>query len=156
MGRTMQSKKCLMETCNNTKVLNSDGTIKDCYCSAHKHKATVSRFLSRLYMNMSRRVRGVTGHDRGNWKGKSILPRDVFVTWAKNNPDFMALYKRYVMNDFDRRLAPSINRINSNRGYTLDNMEWLTNSQNSGLSGSVHRMNNKQKKVIYNLLGVNK
>lgn len=104
---------------------------------------------------MLARVRGGNrSHNRGNWKGKPILPRDVFFTWAKNHSDFLSLYKRWVTNDFDQKLTPSINRMNSNKGYVLGNMEWMTNSQNSGLAGSVKSM--KVKKEIYNLLGVNK
>ena len=104
---------------------------------------------------MKGRVNGTGGsHNRGNWKGKPILPRDVFYTWARNNPEFLRLYKRWFSSDFDRKLTPSVNRMNSSKGYTLDNMEWMTNSQNSGLAGAVRAM--KQKKAIYDLLGVNK
>jgi hypothetical protein len=87
------------------------------------------------------------------WAGKAIMPRDVFMTWGKNHLDFLSLYKRWVSCDFDRKLTPSVNRINSDKGYTLDNVEWVTNSQNSALSSVVKKM--KAKKEIYNLLGVN-
>ena len=102
---------------------------------------------------MQSRVRGTSGgHNRGNWIGKSIVPRDVFYVWAKNNPDFLALYKRWYSSGFDIKLTPSVNRMNSSKGYLLNNMEWITHSQNSGLSGSVRQAKNK--KAIYELLGV--
>ncbi len=85
--------------------------------------------------------------------GKPILPKDVFLNWSKNHPEFLRLYKRWVNCDFDRKLTPTINRINSAKGYTLDNIEWMTNSQNCGLSSTVRRL--KGKKEIYELLGVN-
>jgi len=58
------------------------------------------------------------------------------------------------MNDFERRLAPSVNRMDSRLGYTLDNMEWMSSGQNSGLSASVLKMKNAEKKMIYKILGV--
>lgn len=85
--------------------------------------------------------------------GKPIMPKDVFLNWAKNHPDFLQMYKRWASCNFDRKMTPTVNRIKSNKGYTLDNVEWVTNSQNCGLSGSVRKM--KAKKEIYNLLGVN-
>ena len=125
------------------------------FCETHQNKATINGFLTKSYTRMQDRVRGTSiAHNKGNWKGKPILPRDVFYTWSRNNPEFLRLYKRWFSSDFDRKLTPSVNRMNSSKGYTLDNMEWLTNSQNSGLSGAVKSM--KQKKAIYDLLGVNK
>lgn len=87
------------------------------------------------------------------WAGKPIMPRDVFLSWAKNHPQLLEMYKRWVSCDFDQKLTPSINRLDSSKGYTLDNVEWVTNSQNSGLSSVVKKM--KARKEIYNLLGVN-
>jgi hypothetical protein len=101
---------------------------------------------------MKERVEGRSSHNRGNWAGKPILPKEVFIEWAKNHPDFLALYKRWFSSEFDRKLTPSVNRMNSNKGYVLGNMEWMTNSQNSGLSSEVRKMKNK--KAIYDLLGV--
>ena len=58
------------------------------------------------------------------------------------------------MSDFDIKLAPSVNRMDSNKGYVLGNIEWLTQSQNSALAGTVRKMKNQEKKEIYKLLGV--
>jgi len=151
--RTKKNTKCFFEWCqkNRSKSTNSGRSI---YCNSHRQRATINTFLSSLHRGMKRRVEGKNSHNRGNWKGKPLLPRDIFMTWAKNHPDFLSLYKRYIMNKFDRKLAPSINRIDSNKGYTLDNIEWMTSSQNSGLAGTVKKMNNREKKVIYQVLGV--
>lgn len=158
MGGTKKAPKCPVKNCVKdcrAHLYNKNKTIYyGSFCSTHQNNGTINSYLSSSYSGMKRRVEGRHVHNRGNWKGKPILPRDVFVQWAKNHPDFLSLYKRYVMNDFDRKLAPSINRIDSNKGYTLDNMEWLTSSQNSGLASSVRKMNSRAKKVVYKLLGV--
>ena len=101
---------------------------------------------------MGCRVRGKNTHRPDLYVGLPILPKDVFLNWSKNHPDFLVLYKRWVTSGFDRKLTPSVNRMNSNKGYTLGNIEWMTNSQNCGLSGEVRKMKNK--KAIYDLLGV--
>jgi hypothetical protein len=144
---------CTFEGCKRPKRNGGHGSWGK-FCRSHVNKATINGFLLNLYHNMKKRVDGRGSHNRGNWKGKPILPKDVFYTWAKNNPEFFKLYKRWFTNGFDRKLTPSINRMNSTKGYTLDNMEWMTNSSNCGLSGAVQQM--KKKKAIYDLLGVNK
>lgn len=125
----------------------------DRFCVKHKTKATTSRFLGNLYTRMKMRVKGKNTKNPQLYLGLPVLPKDIFMTWAKNHPGFLGLYKRWVSNNFDRKLTPSVNRINSSKGYTLDNIEWVTNSQNSGLSSVVRDM--KKKKAIYELLGVN-
>jgi len=126
---------------------------RDVYCYSHRNKSTITRFLDYKYSSMKRRVSGKSTNRPDLYSGKAIVPKDAFMVWAKNNPDFLSLYKRWVSCNFDRKLTPTINRINSSRGYTLDNMEWMTNSQNCGLSAGVKKL--KAKKEIYNLLGVN-
>jgi hypothetical protein len=156
MSGTREIPKCRIESCNKTVRLDTKGHIKSSFCTTHVTKATINAYLYFKYNNMKARVEGKSAHNRGHWKGKPILPRDVFMQWAKNHPDFLSLYKRYVMHNFDIKLAPSVNRIDSNKGYTLDNMEWITNSQNCSLAGTVRKMNNKERKVIYQVLGVTK
>jgi hypothetical protein len=151
--KTVKSiKKCTFEGCKNLKKKVDRISKGDRFCSFHTNRATIGRALGRIYSNMKQRVEGRGAHNRGNWKGKPILPKEVFKTWARNHSIFLGLYKQWTMSNFDIKLAPSVNRINSSKGYTLDNMEWMTNSQNSGLSSTVRKM--KQRKEIYNLLGV--
>jgi hypothetical protein len=86
------------------------------------------------------------------WAGKSILPKEIFILWAKNHPDFLRLYKQWINSGYIPKLAPSVNRIDSNLGYTLDNIEWVSKSDNSRMACAVRKLNNK--KSIYKLLGV--
>jgi hypothetical protein len=150
--------KCLIDQCDKTR-RKYNGHLQSRYCSTHAGKATIKAFLTKMYRDMKARVTGtkkgaVADRSKHIYLGKPILPRDVFIQWAKNHPDFLSLYKRYVMNDFERRLAPSINRMDSKKGYTLDNMEWMTSGQNSGLAGTVTKMKNTEKKAIYKILGI--
>lgn len=148
MGKTQSLQYCDLEGCKKPR------KARERFCHIHYRKATINKFLSHLYSQMNKRVKGKSTKRPDLYKGLPILPRDVFVSWAKNHPDFLKLYKRWFSNDFNRKLTPAVNRMNPQKGYTLDNMEWMTNSQNCGLSGQVIKMN--RQKAIYDLLGVNK
>lgn len=51
--------------------------------------------------------------------------------WCKKTyPTFISLYRIWQDSGFERKLTPSIDRIDSSKGYTLDNIQWLTLSNN--------------------------
>lgn len=147
----MKPKKCTYGKCKNNRRSNGSGGF-GLFCKIHSVKVNPTSFLSALYTTIARRTRGDATKRPDLYRGLPIMPKEVFMSWAKNHPDFLRLYKQWVTADFDRRLTPSLNRMNSSRGYTLDNVNWLTNSQNSGLSGSVRQAKNR--KAVYELLGV--
>lgn len=148
MAITKRTKKCDFKSCK------KNAALKQRFCYGHVNKVTIDKFLSRAYSWMNSRTRGKNTRRPDLYLGLPILPKDVFINWAKNHPEFLKLYKRWFSNNFDRRLTPTVNRMNPSKGYTLDNIEWMTNSQNCGLSSVVQSM--KKKKAIYDLLGMSK
>lgn len=93
----------------------------------------------RVYRNMTSRVGGIQKKKYHLYEGLEILPRKEFYEWAWDNPEFWRLYTRWTKEGYDQRLTPSINRIDSNKGYVLGNVEWVTHSVNSSLGGSSHK-----------------
>ncbi len=87
---------------------------------------------------MKSRVTGIQYKKAHLYLGKELLSKEDFYIWAKPNPSFLRLYKAYVKSNYDQRLAPTVDRIDSSIGYRLDNMRWLTHSDNSRL-GSINR-----------------
>jgi len=80
---------------------------------------------------MKRRVNSKNVHHKGA-RGKDICDKEEFMDWCEQNrDDFMEIYSLWKESDFDRKHSPSINRIDDERGYTLDNIEWTTTSENS-------------------------
>ena len=153
MAKTKSIPTCEVVGCKNKRRVSGDPYNNwDRFCRKHSTKATISRFLSKVYYDMKSRVNGKSTKRPDLYLGLPILPKDVFFNWSKNHPDFLNMYKRWFTSDFDRKLTPSINRMNSSKGYVLGNIEWMTNSQNCGLSSAVRSMKNK--KAIYDLLGV--
>lgn len=97
-----------------------------------KYEKTPKGYLMRSYRNMESRVKGI--QKQGSWTGKELLSREEFYEWALNDPVFRSLFQAYEALGYDRRFAPSPDRIDSSKGYTLDNMRWVTHSVNSSLS----------------------
>ena len=154
MGKNTKLIKCAIEWCKNPQSKKGGGKF-DRFCVSHKHKATIDRFLSNLYTRMNQRIRGKnTDKSTSYLKADLLCLESIFKEWAKNHPDFLKLYKQWANSHFDQRLTPSVNRLDSSRGYTLDNVEFVTFSQNCMMANAVLRMNNRQRKAIYKVLGV--
>jgi hypothetical protein len=106
--------------------------------STHRYEKTPRGFLMREYRNMQSRVTGIQKKKSHLYLGKELLPRDEFYKWAIFNVDFVLLYTAWVNSNYDRKLTPTVDRVNSSKGYSLENMEWVTHSENSR-RGSVSR-----------------
>lgn len=100
--------------------------------SYHKYEKTHKGFLMRLFRNMQSRIYGIQAAKFHLYKGKTIgFTRHEFYDWALSNDDFYRLFDEYKKSGYDRKLAPSIDRIDSSRGYHFNNIEWVTHSENS-------------------------
>ena len=99
-------------------------------CTA-KYEKTHKGFLMRLYRNMQSRVTGVQKKKHHLYKGIYLLPREEFYGWAGESEEFFRLFMIWKDNGYDRKLTPTVDRIDSDGGYELSNMEWVTHSENS-------------------------
>ncbi len=103
-----------------------------------RYEKTLSGFLMRLYRNMQSRITGIQSKKHHLYSGKSLLPRESFYSWAKEHPVFLSLWAVYEQAGYEQKLAPSVDRRDSSLGYELENMEWVTHSENSR-RGSISR-----------------
>jgi hypothetical protein len=116
-------------------------TTNDC---TYKYEKSRQGFLMRLYRNMQSRVTGVQKAKHHLYEGKTLLARDTFYSWANTSIEFEVLFQAWEVSDYDRKLTPSVDRINSVLGYEVGNMEWVTHSENSR-RGVISK--NEQRKV---------
>lgn len=107
------------------------------------YEKTPNGFLMRSYRNMKSRCTGLVKPHL--YKGLSLLPKEDFYEWSRSSPDFWRLYRCWVAADYDRKLSPSVNRIDTTKGYEIGNIEWVTHSVNSSLGGMSET---KRKKTI--------
>lgn len=99
---------------------------------SQKYERTPKGHLMRTYRNMLSRVLGIQRREAKFYEGLPILPKEEFYRWALNPAStYHDLYTNWSANNFARRLSPSVDRLDVLRGYTLDNMQWLTHGQNS-------------------------
>ena len=108
--------------------------------ATHKYEKTKSGFLMRLYRNMKSRITGIQWKKAHLYKGKELLPKNDFYKWAWNNKTFQRLFMKWEKSNYNRKLTPTVNRINPQIGYVLENMEWLTHSENSALSNHSRKL----------------
>jgi len=96
-----------------------------------KYEKTHKGFAMRLYRNMQSRVDGVQWRKKHLYENLTILPREQFYEWILSNETFLKLFEDYKASGYQRKLAPSVDRLDSLKGYELDNMEIVTMSENS-------------------------
>lgn len=106
-----------------------------------KYEKTSKGFLMRMYRNMQSRVNGIQWRKAHLYEGKELLSREDFYEWATNNEEFWTLFKAWEDSNYDRKLSPTVDRIDSSNGYVIENMQWLTHSENSR-RGALSRFNN--------------
>jgi hypothetical protein len=100
-----------------------------------RYEKTINGFLMRLYRNMESRVRGIQKVKYHLYKDLELLPREEFYKWSKKSRKFKQLFHNWKMSNYDRKLTPSVDRVNSKLGYIKSNMEWVTFSENSRRGG---------------------
>lgn len=100
-------------------------------------------FLVRLYRNMKSRIEGVQKTKFHLYEGKELIGKEDFYEWALNNADYKILFDNYTQSGYKRKLAPSVDRINPEYGYTKDNMEFVTMSVNCARSNRTKNGNDR-------------
>lgn len=127
-----------MKDRNHANKLRRKRRLKYGYVYEEKYSKTINGLLVRIYQNMKGRVLGIQKKDYPNlYKGKELLDRHVFYDWAKSDCNFNLLYEKWVLSGYDRKLVPSIDRIDSSMGYILENIRWITFSENCKRSKDV-------------------
>lgn len=106
-----------------------------------KYEKTPKGFLMRMYRNMKSRIEGVQKQKHHLYEGKELFDKDEFYNWAIQQPAFHSLFQAYVEANYDRKLAPSVDRVDSTQGYNFNNVEWVTHSENSR-RGAINRHQN--------------
>jgi hypothetical protein len=107
-----------------------------------KYEKTINGFLMRAYRNMKSRVTGIQSKKFHLYAGKNIISKQEFYDWSLQNAEFNILYNNWIKSNYNRKLSPSVDRIDSSLGYELENMRWITHSENSK-NGSISRHKNK-------------
>lgn len=79
---------------------------------------------------MSRRCKTYDAK-RPSYYGKKICTKQEFIKAFEHDKVFLELYKGWQTNNFQRKYAPSIDRIDNSKDYTIDNIEFTSHYNNS-------------------------
>lgn len=104
---------------------------------AQKYRRTKRGLLVCAHRQMRRRVTGTQLHWL-RYIGFQVIDRDQFIEWSLKDKEFNKLYAAWERNNYEYKYTPSVDRLNPSFGYTLDNINWCTVSQNTK---RMHQMN---------------
>ena len=96
-----------------------------------KYEKTRKGKLVRTYRNMYTRVSGILKTKAHLYEGLEILDKDDFYSWSLSDESYNSLFDSWVSSGYEMRLSPSIDRKDTRFGYTPDNIQWTTHSENS-------------------------
>jgi len=93
---------------------------------------------------MRKRVEGNKRNHSGA-EGKKLCSRKEFLSWCeKSRGRFEKIHTNWKDSGYERKLAPSIDRIDNDKGYIPSNMRWVTVSENT----LKHNKNRKSARLI--------
>lgn len=99
--------------------------------STKRYERTKKGKLMRTYRNMQSRVSGILKAKRHLYEGLDILDRDAFYEWAMSCQEFHDMFDAWAAGGYRCGDSPSVDRIDTAKGYVLPNMQWLTHRENS-------------------------
>ena len=65
------------------------------------------------------------------YEGLVYCDRASFISWAIKDSAYHSLFASWEQSRYQRRLSPTIDRIDSSKGYELSNLQWLSRSENA-------------------------
>lgn len=116
--------------CGDFKPIKARNCCQNCH---HKYKRrNVPRFyLSTRYSEIKQRCINLKYKRSDIYNGKLDMTREGFIKKFINDITFLRLFKEWQDSGFQYKLAPSIDRINNDGNYHLDNIQIITHGANS-------------------------
>lgn len=120
---------------------------KDCIkSSVKKYRMTKEGFVSKMYGNQ-RESSKCRRHKMPEYK------LEEFRGWLFAQEKFHILYDKWVQNNFDVKLAPSVDRLDDYKGYMFDNIQLMTweENQRKYFNDKKNGINNKTNRAVIQL-----
>lgn len=95
-----------------------------------RHRSSSDRFICNAYSALVARCKTKNGTCSEIYYGLEFCSREDFYNKYRSDQMFLGLYKAWQDSNFNRSLVPSVDRIDKMKGYLIDNMQWLTITEN--------------------------
>jgi hypothetical protein len=129
--RYFTGKPCLRGHVAERRVVSRDCVLCRDQRKLHSEQTQPRSYLAHKYRKMRRRITGRAVKSAHLYKGLGIMPREEFLAWAVADSAFKSLWATYQLAGRPMRLSPSIDRIDTQRGYVRGNVQFITHSANS-------------------------
>lgn len=133
MSRTNESRRrkdnCV--TCENFKPIKAHQMCQNCWHKV-KRKTQPKFFLSTRHTEIIQRCTNPNNplNETKIYLGLPVCDKKSFVDKFLNNENFNKLFVEWQQSNYEYRLCPSVDRIDKNKGYVLDNLQFITHSEN--------------------------
>lgn len=101
----------------------------------YRNRYNIQRIFNHKYSGIKSRCEKLTLSGKKNSVfGKKYLSKEEWIKWCyseTNYKKFIELYNNWIQSNCDRKLNPSIDRVDNKKGYIITNLQWLTQSENS-------------------------
>jgi len=125
-----QKKNLVCSTCN---VLVKDRLKRDkcsrCYQNFMNNES-ISYKLKTIYNRMYQRCNNKNKENSKYYLNKKLCSREEFLEKFENDNTYKRLFKNWIESGRQLKLTPSIDRIDNTKGYDIDNLQFITHSQN--------------------------
>lgn len=118
---------------------NTTGTRNDCKTcnnratreNARKWYRTFTGRIVSQYTTMRKRSLNTTIRRYKFIKIEDLCDREKFIEWLMTSSTWKTLYDNWITSNCELKLAPSIDRVDNKKGYSFDNIQIITQSENS-------------------------
>lgn len=124
---------CSLEGCDGEVVYAKENKCKPHVLEARKlrYRTDKKYYLNNRYNVLKQRAEGRSIYPTGA-KGLPFCTREEFINWCNETMDiFDPMWKTWQDSEYDLTKAPSVDRIDPRKGYEIENLQWLTQSDNS-------------------------
>lgn len=117
-------------TCKLFKPIKAKNKCQNCW---HKYKRRYNRnfFLRTRYTELKQRCINPNKSYSKYYFGLEYCSLKEFLDKFKKDINFLKLFKQWQKTNFKYKLCPSIDRIDNSKGYLINNLQFITHSENS-------------------------